>query len=49
MKKRITITIAPSILNAAKIHAVKADTNLSALIEKLWREWLHSKGANVND
>lgn len=40
MKKRITITIEPAILKAAKIHAVKVDTNLSALIEKLLREWL---------
>ena len=40
MKKRITITIDPNIIKAAKIKTVKNDTNLSALIEKLLRQYI---------
>ena len=40
MKKRITITIDANLVKAAKIKAVNDDTNLSALIEKLLREYL---------
>ena len=40
MKKRITITLSPVVLKQAKIQAVKEDTSLSALIEKLLRDWL---------
>ena len=40
MKKRITITIDANIVKAAKIKAVNDDTNLSALIEKLLREYI---------
>lgn len=40
MKKRITITLSPEVVKRAKIEAVKSDTKLSTLIEKLLREWL---------
>ena len=40
MKKRITITLSPEVVKRAKIQAVKSDTKLSTLIEKLLREWL---------
>lgn len=40
MKKRITITLDPDIVKAAKIKAVNDDTNLSALIEKLLRQYI---------
>ena len=46
MKKRITITLTPELVKRAKIQAVKGDTNLSALIEKLLRDWLNE---NKND
>ena len=40
MKKRITITLSPEVVKRAKIEAVKSDTKLSTLIEKILREWL---------
>ena len=40
MKKRITITIDPNVIKAAKIKAVEDNTNLSALIEKLLRQYI---------
>ena len=40
MKKRITITIDTDIVKATKIKAVNDDTNLSALIEKLLRQYI---------
>ncbi len=40
MKKRITITLSPEVVKRAKIQVIKDDGNLSALIEKLLREWL---------
>ena len=44
MKKRITITLSPEVVKQAKIHAVKEDTNLSALIECLLVKWLVANG-----
>ena len=46
MKKRITITLSPEVVKRAKIHAVKADTNLSALIEKLLIKWMVANGVS---
>lgn len=40
MKKRITVTLSPDIVKAAKIKAVNDDTNLSALIENLLRKYI---------
>ena len=40
MKKRITITLDPDIIKAAKIKAVEDDTNFSALIENLLSRYL---------
>lgn len=40
MKKRVTITIDPALLKQAKIQAVNDDTNFSALIEQLLRQFL---------
>ena len=49
MKKRITITLSPEVVKRAKIHAVKTDTNLSALIEKLLRDWLKENDNDLSD
>lgn len=49
MKKRITVTLSPEIVKQAKIYAVKTDTNLSALIEKLLRAWLKNTEDIGND
>jgi len=43
MKKRTTIHIDAVILKAAKIKAMQDDTNLSAVIEKLLKEYAKSK------
>lgn len=43
MKKRFTITLSPEVVKRVKIQAVKDDTNLSALVEKLLRQYI---GAN---
>ena len=49
MKKRITVTLSPEVVKHAKIQAVKDDTNLSALIEKLLRTWLENTEDIGND
>ena len=40
MKKRITVTLDPDIVKAAKIKAIHVNSNLSALIENLLRQYI---------
>lgn len=43
MKKRITITLSTEIIKAVKIEAIKADTKVSTLVEKLLKNWLEQR------
>lgn len=47
MKKAFTITLDPELAKQAKIEAVNADTNLSALIEQLLTTWLEARGVKL--
>lgn len=49
MKKRVTMYIDSQLLKQAKIQAVKSDTNLSALLEKLLRQFLAGVKENQID
>lgn len=42
MKKRVTITLDENVVKQAKIKAINEDTNFSATIEKLLKEYLAS-------
>ena len=43
MKKRFTFTLTPELVKQVKIHAIENDIKVSALIEKLLREWVKEK------
>lgn len=46
MKKPTSITLEPELAKRAKIQAIKDDTKLSAVIEKLLRQWLKEREQN---
>lgn len=46
-KKRFTVSIDSEVMKAAKILAVKQDTNLSAIVEKLLIQLLEGENSDV--
>ena len=46
-KKRFTASIDSEVMKAAKISAVKQDTNLSAIVEKLLIQFLEGENSDV--
>ena len=49
MKKRFTFTLDPKVCKAARILAVELDTNLSAMIEKLLKDFLEKQKSEVQN
>ena len=46
-KKRFTVSIDSEVMKSAKILAVKQDTNLSAIVEKLLIQLLEGENSDV--